>query len=1166
MKAIAILGATALLTSSASAVFTGWSVESSIVGNRTIYKIYANFDDVNTGGNGASQRVLNIYNFGKEVSTPDLQGNQIAAGRIGNMNAVHNDNYIGAIDDGEGGIVYGSLGSWAADTSAMSQSDSLTDSFVTMQDIGLSWQTAFDPYFTKSWGPGASDIAPPDNTNAGWYDATLGTQNLIGPTMKVKLLQIARLTADDAEIFTANMSIGYAYLGQTTARFGYGSFTIGHLDVDLDDVPDYIDNCPTVANPSQDNTDGDSQGNDCDDDDDNDGLLDTADNCSLIANPSQANYDGDSQGDVCDADDDNDSVLDTADNCSLIVNPSQANNDGDSQGDACDIDDDNDGVLDTVDNCQFVSNPSQSDCNTNAMGDACEAGYVDCNSNGTLDSCDIAASVAKDCNLNGIPDSCDIATNVAKDCNLNGVPDSCDIAASVAKDCNLNGIPDSCDIATSVAKDCNANTIPDSCDIANGSSVDSDGNGKPDECQTSTLTSGGNIQGVIDAASASELHFVTLTAGTYSGPISSNGKPLIIRGAGAANTIIQGAGGASMSVVTMEGDSAISLIEGVTIRGGLTGSPAPGQPEMFVGGGIFMRNSAGNIRNCIIESNSSGFGGGAYLLSCTGTISNCIFRNNNASTDGGGIQLLGGSPTVVDTTVENNVASNRGGGMHAVQGTPELLRVNIRNNVSNNVIGGLSWYGLGSPTAFLQVDTCQVTGNSALVAQGGIGITSDTPVSISLVGSVSCSNQPEPNIFGLWQDLGDNNLCACAGDIVLDGLVSGSDLATLLAQFGTTGSAQNNADINGSGLVDGEDLAILLAAWGTCPANGSITSVTPAYGPLSGGTMVTITGIGLGDMVSVKFGGVAATNVVATATSVTAITPARPVGGVVDVVMSGPGQYVVAQSAFFYSLPLPWATVLETVPDAAVVTDVNLRNAIAASGWPWRIRDNSSNIEMLLIPAGTFMMGCGNDQGPCSANERPVHQVTLTQSFYIGTTQVTQAQWQASVGSNPSFFQGASYPDAASRPVEQVTWNMIAGTGGFMSVTSLRLPTEAEWEFACRAGTTTARYGELNDIAWYGGTDGNAGGQTHAVATKLPNALGLYDMLGNVWEWCQDWYGPYSSESVTNPVGPTTGSRRVMRGGGFDGLSSFSRAAHRYGLALPSETDQSSGFRVARTP
>ena len=1118
MKAIAILGATALLTSSASAIFTGWSVESSIVGDRTIYKIYANFDDVNTGGNGASQRVLNIYNFGKAVSTPE--GNQIAAGRIGNMNAVHNDNYIGAIDDGEGGIVYGSLGSWAADTSAMSPSDSLTDSFVTMQDIGLSWQTAFDPYFTKSWGPGASDIAPPDNTDAGWYDATPGSQNLIGPTMKVKLLQIARLTADDAEIFTANMSIGYAYLGQTTARFGYGSFTIGHLDVDLDDVPDYIDNCPTVANPSQDNTDGDSQGNDCDDDDDNDGLLDTADNCSLIANPSQANYDGDSQGDVCDADDDNDSVLDTADNCSLIVNPSQANNDGDSQGDACDIDDDNDGVLDTVDNCQFVSNPSQSDCNTNAMGDACEAGYVDCNSNGTLDSCDIAASVAKDC--------------------------------------NLNGIPDSCDIATSVAKDCNANTIPDSCDIANGSSVDSDGNGKPDECQTSTLTSGGNIQGVIDAASASELHFVTLTAGTYSGPISSNGKPLIIRGAGAANTIIQGAGGASMSVVTMEGDSAISLIEGVTIRGGLTGSPAPGQQEMFVGGGIFMRNSAGNIRNCIIESNSSGFGGGAYLLSCTGTISNCIFRNNNASTDGGGIQLLGGSPTVVDTTVENNVASNRGGGMHAVQGTPELLRVNIRNNVSNNVIGGLSWYGLGSPTAFLQVDTCQVTGNSALVAQGGIGITSDTPVSISLVGSVSCSNQPEPNILGLWQDLGDNNLCACAGDIVLDGLVSGSDLATLLAQFGTTGSAQNNADINGSGLVDGEDLAILLAAWGACPANGSITSVTPAYGPLSGGTMVTITGIGLGDMVSVKFGGVAATNVVATATSVTAITPASPVGGFVDVVMSGPGQYAVAQSAFVYSLSLPWATVLEAVPDAAVVTDVNLRNAIAASGWPWRIRDNSSNIEMLLIPAGTFMMGCSPGDAECGSEESPAHQVTLTNSFYMGKTEVTQAQWQAKMGSNPSSFAG--YSDSPSRPVERVSWNTIQT---FNSQTGLRLPTEAEWEYACRAGTTTARYGELNDIAWY---DGNSGATTHPVAGKLPNALGLYDTLGNVWEWCQDRYGSmyYASSPLTNPTGPATGSYRLLRGGFWYG-SYYHRASQR-SYDPPGNFYELFGFRVARTP
>jgi formylglycine-generating enzyme required for sulfatase activity len=255
----------------------------------------------------------------------------------------------------------------------------------------------------------------------------------------------------------------------------------------------------------------------------------------------------------------------------------------------------------------------------------------------------------------------------------------------------------------------------------------------------------------------------------------------------------------------------------------------------------------------------------------------------------------------------------------------------------------------------------------------------------------------------------------------------------------------------------------------------------------------------------------------------------------------------------------PWYTVLEQAPNPAVVTDAALRLKIVESGFPWRIQDIGTGIEMLLIPSDTFQMGASPGDMECYDNERPSHQVTLTNAFYMGKTEVTQAQWQAKMGSNPSSFSG--YFDSPSRPVEQVSWNMIQN---FNTATGLRLPTEAEWEFACRAGTTTAQYGLLNDIAWQ---DNNSLNITHTVGAKLPNALGLYDTVGNVWERCQDWFGPFVSGSVTNPVGAITGSHRLLRGGSYSNNNSASlncRASKRNEVT-PDETWNNSGFRVART-
>ena len=339
----------------------------------------------------------------------------------------------------------------------------------------------------------------------------------------------------------------------------------------------------------------------------------------------------------------------------------------------------------------------------------------------------------------------------------------------------------------------------------------------------------------------------------------------------------------------------------------------------------------------------------------------------------------------------------------------------------------------------------------------------------------------------------------------------------------------------------------------------SISSVSPNQGIYSGGTAITITGSFLNGATSVKVGGVPATDVVAVnSTTVTAVTPAGSVGATSVEVTGAKGTATASEAFTFISIIVPtWATLLEAVPDPAVVTDANLRAAIAATGLAWRIRDNGTNIEMLLIPPGIFMMGCSPGDAECSDDESPAHQVTLTNAFYMGKTEVTQAQWQAQMGYNPSYFQGQS--DSPSRPVEQVSWNM---SRDFITATGLRYPTEAEWEYACRAGTTAQRYGVLDDIAWY---NGNPNGATHAVATKLPNAFGLYDTIGNVWEWCQDWNGPYSSVSVTNPTGPTTGTQRLFRGGSWFGLPVICRASQRNSV-YPSLSGYTIGFRVARNP
>ena len=226
-----------------------------------------------------------------------------------------------------------------------------------------------------------------------------------------------------------------------------------------------------------------------------------------------------------------------------------------------------------------------------------------------------------------------------------------------------------------------------------------------------------------------------------------------------------------------------------------------------------------------------------------------------------------------------------------------------------------------------------------------------------------------------------------------------------------------------------------------------------------------------------------------------------------------------------------------------------------------RFMVNGVSFEMVRVEGGTFRMGATSEQeDEADSEEKPVHGVTLS-SYYIGKTEVTQALWQAVMGSNPSRFEGSDLP------VECVSWNdcqEFIQKLNRLTGRNFRLPTEAEWEFACRGGNNSRGYkysgsNNLGSVAWY---EDNSGGQTHPVGTKAPNELGIFDMSGNVWEWCNDWYGNYTSNSQTNPTGSQSGSNRVFRGGGWYIIARSCRSSNRY-FSDPAGRGGNLGLRLA---
>ena len=218
--------------------------------------------------------------------------------------------------------------------------------------------------------------------------------------------------------------------------------------------------------------------------------------------------------------------------------------------------------------------------------------------------------------------------------------------------------------------------------------------------------------------------------------------------------------------------------------------------------------------------------------------------------------------------------------------------------------------------------------------------------------------------------------------------------------------------------------------------------------------------------------------------------------------------------------------------------------------------------DMVYVSGGTFTMGGTSEQGrDAYPDEKPTHNVTLS-SYYICKYEVTQALWRVVMGSNPSNFKGDNLP------VESVSWNdcqtFINRLNSYTG-RNFRLPTEAEWEFAARGGNYSHHYkysgsNYIGDVAWY---DSNSGNRTHPVGTKQANELGLYDMNGNVWEWCSDWYcSSYSSYSQTDPTGPNSGSVRVIRGGGWCNDTSYCRASNRHCYAPGNDDCYHIGLRL----
>ena len=273
-----------------------------------------------------------------------------------------------------------------------------------------------------------------------------------------------------------------------------------------------------------------------------------------------------------------------------------------------------------------------------------------------------------------------------------------------------------------------------------------------------------------------------------------------------------------------------------------------------------------------------------------------------------------------------------------------------------------------------------------------------------------------------------------------------------------------------------------------------------------------------------------------------------------------------------------WVTFTRQLPSTALAQGhsgcLSVPTMTDRNGWTIKDYQNQTitvkgvSFVMVTVKGGTFTMGATAEQTGAASSEKPAHQVTLS-SYYIGQTEVTQALWKAVMGYSPTS-NGSSWSSyyglGDNYPAYYICYDdVLSFISKLNSLTgrTFRMPTEAEWEYAARGGNKSKSYlysggNTLDNVGWY---KSNTNSETHPVAQKAANELGIYDMSGNVWEWCSDWYGSYSSSSQTNPTGPSTGSNRVLRGGGWDITATYCRVTNR-GSNTPSYRGDGNGVRL----